>query len=157
VVEAKLAQMRAKAGVPAPPPANNTPAPSTTSNLKKIPGLDQEDLQRRIAEAKARIAGASQAVSIYFHSAIIVFNKNFRIYYISFKNSAAGGSMSQQRPRGGLNIAPPPLGLDKSGNIDLRAMLDQGIIPKRELATAMVRKFFSGVVLRFHEMNTKVQ
>jgi hypothetical protein len=65
--------------------------------------------------------------------------------------------MSQQRPRGGLNIAPPPLGLDKSGNIDLRAMLDQGIIPKRELATAMVRKFFSGVVFRLHEMNTKVQ
>jgi hypothetical protein len=46
--------------------------------------------------------------------------------------------MSQQRPRGGLNIAPPPLGLDKSGNIDLKAMLDQGIIPKRELATAKV-------------------
>lgn len=48
--------------------------------------------------------------------------------------------MSQQRPRGGLNIAPPPLGLDKSGNIDLKAMLDQGIIPKRELATAKVKK-----------------
>ncbi|KAI8583222.1 hypothetical protein K450DRAFT_224802 [Umbelopsis ramanniana AG] len=115
-VQAKLAQMRAKAGVPAPPPANNTPATSTTSNLKKIPGIDQEDLQRRIAEAKARIAGASQS------------------------NFAAGGSMSQQRPRGGLNIAPPPLGLDKSGNIDLKAMLDQGIIPKRELATAMANQ-----------------
>lgn len=59
---------------------------------------------------------------------------------MSFKNAAAGGSMSQQRPRGGLNIAPPPLGLDKSGNIDLKAMLDQGIIPKRELATAKVKK-----------------
>jgi hypothetical protein len=71
VVEAKLAQMRAKAGLPAPPPASNTPAPSTTSNLKKIPGIDQEDLQRRIAEAKARIAGATQAVSMNMYSVIM--------------------------------------------------------------------------------------
>jgi hypothetical protein len=62
--------------------------------------------------------------------------------------------MSQQRPRGGLNIAPPPLGLDKSGNIDLKAMLDQGIIPKRELATAMVRTFLS-VVFLCYELSTK--
>ncbi|KAH8547864.1 pre-mRNA processing factor 3-domain-containing protein [Umbelopsis sp. PMI_123] len=111
-IQAKLAQMRAKAGIPAQQAPNPTPAPSKTSNLQKIPGLDQEDLQRRIAEARARVAGATQATS------------------------TAVGSMSQQRPRGGLNIAPPPLGLDKSGNIDLKAMLDQGIIPKRELATA---------------------
>jgi len=111
-VQAKLAQMRAKAGIPPQPTAKPATTASTTPNMPKIPGLDQEDLQRRIAEAKARIAGASHA------------------------NAAPGSAMSQQRPRGGLNIAPPPLGLDKSGNIDLKAMLDQGIIPKRELATA---------------------
>jgi hypothetical protein len=69
--------MRAKAGVPAPPPAKNTPAPITTSNFKNTPGLNQEDLQRRIAEVKARVAGASQAVSIYFHGAIIVSTRTY--------------------------------------------------------------------------------
>jgi hypothetical protein len=104
--------MKAKAGnAQQPVPSAARPAPSATSNISNIPGLDQADLQRRIAEAKARIAGAGQASS---------------------------GNMGQQRLRGGLSAAPPPLGLDKSGNIDLKAMLDQGIIPKRDFATAKV-------------------
>lgn len=67
-VQAKLAQMRAKAGIPPQPAAKSMPAPTTTSNMPKIPGLDQEDLQRRIAEAKARIASASQAVCTNYES-----------------------------------------------------------------------------------------
>jgi DNA-binding transcriptional MerR regulator len=67
-VQAKLAQMRAKAGIPPQPSAKSVPAPTSTSNMPKIPGLDQEDLQRRIAEAKARIASASQAVCTNYES-----------------------------------------------------------------------------------------
>ncbi|ORZ19819.1 pre-mRNA processing factor 3-domain-containing protein [Absidia repens] len=39
----------------------------------------------------------------------------------------AGGHQINQRA-----AAPPPMPLDSSGNFDLRAMLDKGIIPKRE-------------------------
>ncbi|KAG2181912.1 hypothetical protein INT43_006837, partial [Umbelopsis isabellina] len=109
-VQAKLAAMKARAGnAQQAVPNAAPPASSARSNMSNIPGLDQADLQRRIAEAKARIAGAGQA---------------------------SPGATSQQRLRGGLSAAPPPLGLDKSGNIDLKAMLDQGIIPKRDFATA---------------------
>jgi hypothetical protein len=65
-VQAKLAQMRAKAGIPPQPTAKPATTASTTPSMPKIPGLDQEDLQRRIAEAKARIAGASHAVCTFF-------------------------------------------------------------------------------------------
>ncbi|KAI9339263.1 pre-mRNA processing factor 3-domain-containing protein [Pilaira anomala] len=75
-------------------------------------GLNLVEIQRRIAEAKSRLSS----------------------------NPAAAAAL---RPSARVNdTKPPALPVDESGNIDFKAMMDTGIIPRRETANskAMQRK-----------------
>ncbi|KAL9543409.1 hypothetical protein MBANPS3_008137 [Mucor bainieri] len=78
------------------------PPPAGTSG-----GLNLVELQRRIAEAKTRLTGSPAGSS--------------------GRSSAIGGPSTRTN-----ETKPPSMPFDKSGKIDLKAMMDTGIIPRRE-------------------------
>ncbi|KAK4513427.1 uncharacterized protein ATC70_005428 [Mucor velutinosus] len=78
------------------------PPPAGTSG-----GLNLVELQRRIAEAKTRLTGSPASANS--------------------RSSAVGGPSARI-----TETKPPSMPFDKSGKIDLKAMMDTGIIPRRE-------------------------
>ncbi|KAF7730098.1 hypothetical protein EC973_003044 [Apophysomyces ossiformis] len=108
-------------------PVNKYKAPARSSNVTPLPlppsarpgaqatggGLNLLEMQRMIAEAKERLATGTPTL----HRATAT---GFRA------------------PESGATKAAPQIALDESGNIDLKAMLDKGIIPKRETAISKV-------------------
>ncbi|KAI7865375.1 pre-mRNA processing factor 3-domain-containing protein [Spinellus fusiger] len=85
---------------PPPLPTHSVPIAPEPSPV----GLNLLDLQKKIAEAKARLA--------------------------SNHTSSGRGVILDAKGKG------PQVALDEAGNLDLKAMLDRGIIPKRENALA---------------------
>ncbi|KAG0168646.1 hypothetical protein DFQ28_011666, partial [Apophysomyces sp. BC1034] len=108
-------------------PVNRWRSPARTSSATPMPmpmppsirtdgestggGLNLLEMQKMIAEARERIATGTPTL----HRA-----------------SAAG----IRAPESSAPRTTPQIALDESGNIDLKAMLDKGIIPKRETAIA---------------------
>ncbi|KAI7898536.1 pre-mRNA processing factor 3-domain-containing protein [Cokeromyces recurvatus] len=98
-----MAKFRKTTSTPITPPQQR-PMPSMPSASTQPPtgktGLNLVELQRRIAEAKSRLAGTTPTVR-------------------------PGVTRTSE-------MKPPALPLSSSGEIDLKAMIDTGIIPRRE-------------------------
>ncbi|KAI8991110.1 pre-mRNA processing factor 3-domain-containing protein [Mycotypha africana] len=86
----------------------NRPSPQPTSASGTSGSLSMAEIQRKIAEAKARIAAGTGALT----------------------TANASGSPLSGRATPNHSLKPPALPL--SGEVDLKAMLDTGLIPRRE-------------------------
>ncbi|CAO3607582.1 unnamed protein product [Mucor hiemalis] len=113
-VLAKLAKFqKSSAAPPSRPPQPPAQQPVNTKPALPIPGpptkgssggLNLVEIQRRIAEAKLKIS----------------------------INPAAAAALRSNVTERNNDTKPPALPVDESGNIDFKAMMDSGIIPRRE-------------------------
>ncbi|KAI8376537.1 pre-mRNA processing factor 3-domain-containing protein [Radiomyces spectabilis] len=97
---------------PTPPKASPSPVPvlPPTGGLNASGKIDLVEIQRKIAEAKARVTASGA--------------------------SLPRSPVASMRTADKIPAAPPQIALDEAGNLDLKAMLDKGIIPKRETLTS---------------------
>lgn len=116
-VLAKLAKFQKSTAAAAAPPSRPTQPPTQqpVNNKASSPipappakgssgGLNLVEIQRRIAEAKSKIS----------------------------INPAAAAALRTNVKERNSETKPPALPVDESGNIDFKAMMDSGIIPRRE-------------------------